>query len=69
MSSKMIQLTVWREPNSKIGAWLTPYEFKNFTYQEWCEREMKRFKQDNAIIRTNKRNKISIWKEREKINV
>ena len=69
MSSKMIQLTVWENPTKKIGVWITHTQFKNLTYQEWCEREMKRFKKENAIIRTDKRNNISIWKEKEKINV
>ena len=59
----MIQLTVWDDPDKKIGVWINYCEFKNLTYQEWCEREIKRFKQENAIIRTDKRNNISIWKE------
>jgi len=67
MSSKMIQFTVWRNPKSKMGVWITHTQFKNLTYQEWCEREIKRFN-CKASIRKNEKNQIAVWKERE-INV
>ena len=59
----MIQLTIWDKPDSKMGVWITYTQFKNLTYQEWCEREAKRF--DKAVIRKNKQGEISIWKEKE----
>lgn len=61
--TKMIQLTVWREPLSKIGVWITHLQFKKLTYQEWCEREMKRFN-GKAVIHKNKTGQISVWKEK-----
>ncbi len=56
--TKMIQLTVRNKPDSKMGVWITYTQFKNLTYQEWREREMKRF--DKAVIRKNKEGMISV---------
>jgi hypothetical protein len=64
MALKMAQFTVWELPDRKMGIWANAYKFKNITYREWCEREVKRIKESNgkASIRKDKKGQISVWK-------
>ena len=63
---KLTQLTVWKSLAETVGVWLTCYEFKKITYQEWCEREARRFKKWEIKTQIRKYKKemktcISLW--------